>query len=401
MNQDRRQRQQFKYVQPGALILGVVALGVAIAGAFLDLEHFFRAYLVAFLYWMGIALGCLALLMLHHLVNGTWGFAVQRLFAAGARTLPLMAVLFLPLIFGITYLYPWSVQDAAAGEELLLQKSLYLNVPFFLIRAAIYFIVWIGLAFTITRWSYCNDVVGEEALLWRTQRLSAFGLIFFVVTASLAAIDWSMSLEPNWFSSVYGWLFIAREALGALALAIAILGLLWRRPPLSGIVTPRLLNDLGNLLLALLLTWAYLAFIQYLVIWYGNIPEEVVWYAKRTVAGWQWVALSLVVLHLAMPAVLLLFRENKRRMVILSAIAGLIVLMRLADIFWVVMPSFLLILSFHWLDIVLPVALGGLWITMFLWQLKQHSLLPLNHPKLLEVMEQQRRERYEIARDPS
>ena len=395
MNQDETSGQFFTRIQPGALILGLVAGGISIAGAFLNLEHFFRAYLVAFLYWMGITLGCLALLMLHQVVGGKWGFAVQRLLAAGARTLPLMIVLFLPLIFGMAYLYPWSSQGAVEGEALLLRKSLYLNVPFFLIRALIYFGVWTGLAWAITNWSYRNDVTGDEALLRRAQRFSAFGLVFFVLTASLAAMDWSMSLEPTWFSSVYGWLFIAGEVLGALALTIVILGFLWRREPLSRIITPRLLNDLGNLLLTVLLTWAYLAFIQYLVIWYGNIPEEVIWYERRTAGGWEWVVILLVVLHLALPLVLLLFRQNKRRLATLSAIAAFVVIMRLVDIFWMVMPAFLAVFSFDWLDLALPVALGGLWIAMFLGQLKQHSLLPLNHPRLLEVLEQQRQEGYE------
>lgn len=346
----------------------------------MSMEAFFRAYLVAFLYWNELTLGCLALLMLHHLAGGRWGFVIQRLLAAGARTVPLMAALFLALIFGIRFLYPWASVDIVEGEELLLAKSLYLNVPFFLLRAAIYFASWFALAFVITRRSYRYDETGDERVLRRADRLSAFGLIVYVLTSTFAAIDWSMSLDPNWFSAVYGWLFAARQVLGGMALAIVALGLVWQREALRPLVTPRIVNDLGNLLLAALLTWAYLAFIQFLVIWYGNIPEEVVWYVERSEGGWRWLIISVAVLQFAVPGVLLLIRNVKRSILLLAAIAGLITITRLASLYWLVMPSLLPRFSLHWLDVALPIGMGGLWLAVFIWQLRRHHLAPLVVP---------------------
>jgi Ni/Fe-hydrogenase subunit HybB-like protein len=375
-------------MQRGALAAGLFGAVAVVVGSFVNLEQLFRSYLMAYLFWIGLSLGCLAVLMLHRLTGGPWGYPIRRPLAAGAGTLPLMAVLFLPLIFGLSHLYPWTGTNA--GDELLQHKSAYLNVPFFLIRTAVYFVIWIGLTWLLSRWARQQDqaagVTAARQPARRAQRLSGPGLILFALTVTFAAIDWAMSLEPEWISTVYGMLFIAAQALGGLALAIAVLGLLHHREPLSRILSSQVFNDLGNLLLTFVLTWAYLAFIQFMVIWSGNLPEEVPWYLARTQGGWLWVAILLVLFQFAVPFVLLLSREVKRQARLLSAVAALLVCLRLVDTFWLVTPAFFPgNFHAHWLDLATVVGLGGAWTAVFVWQLSGNPLLPRNEPALQEA----------------
>ncbi|MDX1686921.1 MAG: hypothetical protein R3248_02970 [Candidatus Promineifilaceae bacterium] len=388
-------RQRLDGAQRWALLLGAGGTVAALAGAFLSeagAERFFRAYLVAYIFWAGLALGCLALLMLHHLVGGSWSFPLQRPLTAGARTLPLAALFFLPILSRLEDLYRWARPAAVQVDPILQEKALYLNVPFFLGRAAFYFLVWIGLALIISRFAYGTDRASDEERQSRlaryAQRLSGPGLLLYVLTATFAAVDWVMSLEPHWYSSIYGLLYVGRQVLGALALVLALLGLFHRRPPLSGLLTDRVVKDLGNLLLAALISWSYLYFVQYLVIWQANIPEEAVWFVRRTSGGWQWVALLIGLLHFVLPFALLLLQQGRREMAQLAAIGVLLLVMRLVDTFWLVMPAFHpAALSLHWLDAILPLALGGWWAALYVWQLKRHPLLPYNHPKFKTLVE--------------
>ena len=405
------QRQRLYRLGLGSLIAGVLGVVGAVAGLLLmPPEQFYPAYLSAFLYWLGISLGSLGWLLIHMLVGGGWGFALHRLLAAGARTLPLMAALSLPLVFGFNFLYPWSL-TAGGGvpdgtETIFLSRDLYLNTPFFLVRALLYLLVWIALAWIVPGLSYRSgeDWEGEHAApdaarthaglatdeeasaLWgRAVRVSAVGLVLLVVTTTFAAFDWLMSLEPEWFSSVFGWLALARDAVGGLALALLLLAILGRRRPLRTLTLPPLVNILGALFLATILLWSYLFLIQFLVIWFANIPAEVIWFQRRIAGGWLWVAWGFLALTI-IPLLFLLFRPFKRRLHLLGALAALILVGRLLHIYWLVMPAFTVRPTFHWLLVVLPVAIGGLWLGLFFWQLARHPLLPHHHPDLQKAI---------------
>jgi hypothetical protein len=378
-------------------LAGIVA---AVAGVLADPERFFRAYLFAYLFWVGISFGCLGWLLLHNITGSRWGFALQRVLEAGARTLPLMALLFLPLLFGFPALYPWSTAPARPGPGLFLSKSSYLNVPFFVIRAVIYFAVCIGLTMVVTHWSYASDHrrpadPDVEAQMWQDRvRLGAVGLFVFTLVANFAAYDWLMSLEPQWFSSLFGWLALARHALGALVFAIIVLALIRSGPRarlLRQLLNEQALNDMGAVFLATLVSLTYLALMQFLVIWAGNIPEDATWYVIRSRGGWQWVLGILVVFYLGLPIFLLLLRRVKRHLGLMTLLAALVLLLRFLHLYWLVMPVFQPTVAVHWLDVALPLGMGGFWLAVFGWQLLRHPLLPANHPKARQALAQQAR----------
>jgi hypothetical protein len=370
--------QQF---ERSALVVGVLGILGALLGALLSTDQFFRSWLLSYLFWFAIALGALPLIMLHHLVGGRWGFATRRILESASRTLPLMAILFVPLLFGIHHLYEWSREDAVARDVLLQHKSPYLNTPFFIARAVVYFTAWLVLGWLLNRWSAEQDHRRDDTIIRRFQRLSAAGLIVYALTITFASTDWVMSLEPHWFSTIYGMMFMVGQTLTTLAFAIAVLSFLAELPPLKGFVTPEILNDLGNLLFAFVMLWAYLSFSQYLIIWSGNLPEEIPWYLRRSTSGWQWIAVALALFHFAIPFFLLLVRGNKRRREILSAIALAVVAMRLVDLIWLVVPAYEMSVHIHWLDIVTLCGIGGLWLFHFSRQLRRRSLLPLGDPE--------------------
>jgi len=379
---------------PGVVVLAVSLFLVAL-GALVSPSRFFPSYLIAFLFWMGISLGCLAFLLMINLMKGGWGLAGQRLFAAGARTTVLMALLFVPLLFGLTQLYPW-VTSELWQEELAGQSLRYLSVPFFVIRVVIYFVVWIGLAFFISSWLYRYDESPDAGLLRRARHWSAAGAVLFTITASLAAFDWSMSLDPFWFSSIYGWLAIARHGVAAMAFIVLILALLANQQPLSQFMTQRVVNDYGTLLLATVMLWTYLSFFQFLIMWSGNLPLEVRWYEPRIGPAWGGVALAIVIFKFAAPFILLILPGPKRTLGWLAMVAGLLLVTHWLELYWVVIPALSpAALSFHWLDVLLPIAMGGLWIVAFMWTLGRHNLAPVNHPDIPESMLEQSHQTYE------
>jgi hypothetical protein len=373
----------FEQVERRAVLVGAVALAVCLAGAVaVGRGQFLHAYLTAYLFWAGIALGSLALLMLHHLVGGRWGHAIQRVLEAAVATLPLVALLFLPVLFNLEGLYVWARPGIAEADHLIHHKARYLNVPFFVGRSVFYFAVWIGLGLLLRRWSLAQDRTGEGGLTRRLQVLSGPGLVLYGLTMSFAAVDWVMSIEPHWFSTIYGVIFIVGQGLSALAFAIVVTRQLAERPPLQGAVGPNQYHDLGNLLLAFVMLWAYIAFSQYLIIWSGNMPEEIIWYTDRMAGGWRLLAFALIGLHFIVPFLLLLSRATKRRMRMLFAVASGILVMRVVDLFWIVSPAFHpKEWGLHWLDLVAPIGLGGIWLAAFVRQLKRHPLLPLRDPR--------------------
>ena len=369
-------------------IVGVVALAVAGAGAVAGgADQFFRSYLLGFVFWNGIGLGCLAVLMLQFLTGGAWGIAIRRLLESASRTLPLTAIAFVPLALGLGHLYEWTHGDVVAKDELLHKKALYLNVPFFLSRALLYFVLWLGIAWLLNRLSAAQDTNPDRAVTRRLQLTGAGGLVIYALTVTFASIDWVMSLEPHWFSTMYGVIFMVSQALGGLALAVATLVLLSRRPPLAGFVQPRHLHDLGKMLFAFVMFWAYVSYSQYLIVWSGNLPEEIPWYLARFRGGWGWVGLAVLVLQFVVPFALLLSRTANRNPRILFTAAALLVAVRFADICWLVLPAFSpQHFAIHWMDIFVPAGLGGLWIAVFASQIPKRPLLPTGDPEFAEAM---------------
>jgi hypothetical protein len=282
-------------------------------------------------------------------------------------------------------LYPWTNPEAVAHSELLQHKSGYLNVPFFLGRTVLYFVIWIVLAYLLNRWSARQDETDDPRLQKKLGTLSAPGMILYVLTATFAAFDWMMSLEPAWFSSIYGVLFVAGQALVAIAFSIIVLAVFRKKQPVAERATIAIFNDLGNFLLGLVAFWAYIAFSQYLIIWSGNLPEEIIWYITRTQGGWQYVALALIIFNFALPFVVLLARTVKRRVNLLVSIAIFVALMRYVDLYFLTMPALRPTLSVHWLDLVIPIAIGGFWVALFAWALKRKALIPLHDPRFEEV----------------
>jgi hypothetical protein len=348
----------------------LVGLGAAVAGS----TQVFRAYLVAYLFWLGVALGSLALLMLYHLVGGVWGYVLRRLLESAALTLPLMAVLFLPLLFGLHHLYPWT-NPAGSGAQPLPNRA-YLNVPFFLVRAAVYFGVWTLLAVLFARWSLEQDRTGGRDVAVKMQRLAGPGLVLYAVTMTFGGWDWIMSLQPAWWSSIFGMILIVGQALSALGVMVILARLFTAGGPFEDLGRPSTFHDFGNLMLMLVMLWAYLSFSQFLIIWAGNLTDEIVWYMPRYKTSWVWVSGALLLFYFFVPFVLLLFRRTKRHMKVLAVLAAGILVMRWVELVWTVEPSFDPSgIAFHWLDLVLPIGMGGIWFAVFAGLLARAPLL--------------------------
>jgi len=385
-------------LQQRALIVGVVFLVLFIVGAFLPpamgggIDQFFHSYLVGFIFWLGVSMGCLGLLMLQHLTGGAWGMVIRRILEAGTRVLPLMLLLFIPIvIFGMPHLYEWMHRTEITEvplREVLDKKSGYLNFNFFVIRAAVYFAIWLALMFFLNKWSAEQDRTAERQYSKKMTALSGPGIIIFVLTTTFASVDWVMSLDPEWFSTIYGLIYVAAWTLSAFTFTIAVLVWLATRPPLEGEVRAPHFHDLGKLLLAFVMLWTYFAFSQFLIIWSGNIPEEAKWYLHRLRGGWGWIGILVVLLHFALPFVLLLSRDLKRNARTLAAIAIFIFVVRFIDVYWLIIPEFNRgHFKFEWLSVVAGVAFGGIWIAFFFWQLRLRPLLPINDPYFEEAIE--------------
>jgi len=372
-----------------SVAVGGTALVLCLAGAFADRQQFFLSYLTAFAFWLGVPLGCLGILMIHQLVGGTWGFVIQRALESSIKTFPVMALLFVPLLFGLPELFLWARPEAVAHDPLLQQKAAYLNVPAFVARAVLYFAVWIVLGSLLARWSKAQDRNGDPALTQRLQTLSGPGLILYGLTVTFSAIDWLMSLEPRWFSTIFGMIFMVSHGLAALSLIILVSCLLSRREPLASVMAPWVLNDLGNLLLAFVMLWAYLSFSQFLLVWMENLQHEIPWYLHRTNGGWGAVAAALIALQFALPFVLLLSRTVKRKAAALCAVALGIALMHQIEILWFVAPTFYPGgFSIHWTALPASIGVGGVWLSAFLSELKKRPMLPHGDPRFIAVVKE-------------
>jgi hypothetical protein len=377
-----------KKYQGIAVVIGAIGIAALLAGFFVSSpEQFLRSYLVGFCFWNGMALGCLVLLMIQFMTGGAWGMMARRTFEAGSRVLPLMAVLVIPIYLGATKLFPWTFPEAL-HDHVLQDKSWWLNLPGFYLRAPIYYIIWGALMFLLNKWSLEQDQTGDIQIARKLEKLSGAGIVFFTFSMTFAAIDWLMSLSPHWFSTIYGLLVIIGQVLSALSMCVAVFVLMAGYAPLKNLITKRHLHDLGKLMLALTMLWAYLSFSQLILIWSGNLPEEISYYIDRLNGGWEYIGAGLLMFHFAFPFLMLLSQKLKKNPRTIARIAIYIIVIRLIDIIWLVEPNFgHQQLNIHWLDIAAPIGMGGLWLAYFFYNLRQRPILPINAPDLQKALD--------------
>jgi hypothetical protein len=377
-------------IQTQSLFIGLIAAIASVVGAFLAPESFYSAYLSGFMFWLGLSLGCMAILMLHHLVGGAWSIVIRRILESGMMTLPLMFVLFIPILLHLPRLYFWArtdvLSDPKTDPKILEIANSYLNFNGILLRYILYFAIWFGMAYFLNRWSSEQDWIAGQSTL-RFRALSSIGLVIYSLTISFAVIDWVMSLQARWISTIYGLIFIAGEALSAFCFCVVIETILGKRRPMSEYLTDTQVHDHGKLILAFVMVWTYFNFSQWLIIWAGNLPEEIPWYVRRMNGGWAEVGLFLVVFQFAVPFALLLSRQLKRKAGTLVRIASWIIFVRMVDIFWHVEPALHPTFHLSWLHFTIIAGIGGLWMAYFFHNLRSRPLLPINAPQTLRLLE--------------
>ena len=373
-----------------SLTVGVVGLGAWLVLALIPWSRSaaLPAYLVAYVFVLGISVGSLGFLMLHLLVGGKWGFLLRRPLEAATTPLLLllMAALFLPLAVGSEALYAWA-DPSAVKESLILQnKAGYLNLPFWLGRSALYFVIWTGLAALYRRGSIAQDANADPRPTERAIGFAGPALVVTFLSVTFAAIDWMMSIEPEWYSTIYGVMVMIGWALSALAVGIIVASKLADVRPFSEVADQGGFHDLGNLLLAFTMLWAYMSFSQYLIIWMGDLSEEIPWYLKRSSGGWRWVCAALMIFHFFVPFFCLLIRENKRESTRLQLVAAALLVMHVVNDAWLIIPAF----AAQRLQLVALVpalaGVGGIWVALFLRGLTSRTLLPRHDPMLAEAL---------------
>src|SRR6202167_3612074 len=384
--------QVVKKISQRSLIIGVVFAAISGVLAFLHPDQFYRAYLLGFMCWLGVALGSMAILMIRHLTGGGWGTVIRRILGASMRTLPLLAVLFVPVIFGIHRLYIWAqplsnIEDKHLREHLEQITQTYLTVNGFIIRAVFYFAVWNVLSFLLSMWSKETDKPAAPDNSGRFKAVSGPGLILYGFTISFAAIDWVMSLDPSWISTIFGLIILIGEVLSAMCFAVVIERILFNYKPMSEMLRPDFVHDHGKWMLAFIMVWAYFSFSQWLIIWAGNLPSEITFYLTRINGGWGSIGLFLVLFGFVVPFATLLSRPFKRNIRRLVWLAVWLLLMRYFDLFWIIEPNFSKTLTVTMADMVVPIAIGGFWLAYFFYNLGALPLLPAYDPSAGEVLE--------------
>jgi hypothetical protein len=365
------------------VLCGIGLVGLLIGFFTVDRETFMQSYLIGFMFWSAISIGSMAMLMVQYLSGGGWGLFARRVFEASARSLPLLAILFVPIALSLPVLYPWARPDALADPKIA-SKALYLNPTFFYIRAAIYFAIWMGLTFTLTRWSKEQDdnpvrLPGPKD--GRMRVLSGPGLVLYMLTITFMSVDWVMSLEPHFTSTIWGILTLGGQGLSTLAFTILVLAALSRFKPVSELASEGNFHDLGKLMLAFVMLWAYFNVSQFIIIYQGNLPEEIPWYIDRITGPWAPVAVLVLIGHFALPFSLLLSRNWKRKGTTLARIAMFMLIMRAVDLIWTIGPIFRRSGStLSWLDFAAVLGLGALWLLVFFRNLGARALVPAHDP---------------------
>lgn len=369
--------------QSRALMVGIAGVLFCIVGGVLDLRDFLRGYLIAYMFWTGLSLGCMALMMVQYLSGGFWGLSIRRILEAGAKNLLLMFFLFAPLWIFRTHLYAWMTNPALTHENYW-----YLTQTKWSFRFFLYFAIWGLLTYGLCRRGDMQDAPIPAGRAPRFQGLSGIGLVLYSLTASFAAVDWVMSLDPQWGSTMYGFIFLVGQGLSALCFSIIMLTVLVRYSPYDRIIKPMQFHDIGKLTLAFVMLFAYFSFSQWLIIWSGNLPDEISWYLQRIRGVFGWVMIGIVLLHFALPFALLLSRDRKRAGRRLIPIALLLMFMRMVDIYWYTIPNFRDAKLFSIWYLAAPIGLGGLWLAAFFYFFRQRPLLPLYETQVQKFLQQ-------------
>jgi len=380
---DRMQRRGY--------IAAAIGLVVAIALGFRDWTQFFHSYLFAYVFWMVFSMGSLAILQLHHMTGGRWGLPIRRFLEAGSRTIPVMSVLLVPILVAMKRIYPWVANPDILGNQATDHfRRAYLDHGFFIVRAVIYVAVWNLLAYFLNKWSAEQDRTADPRLKERMSSLAAPGTVLWAITWSWAMIDWVMSLEPTWFSSIYGMVFMVVAALVGVSLSAIMLAIFNGYEPLRESYEPPHLNDIGNLMLTFTILWTYMSFAQFLIIWSGNLKQEITWYKTRAFTSWGYIGAALLIFHFFVPFFILLQRRVKRRVQRLATVAVWMLGVSLLDVFWLVVPAFQNMrdgVHVHLVDIFAVLGIGGVWFAAYAAQLRKLPLLPLHDPRFEGVLE--------------
>ncbi len=365
-----------------SLGIGIAGLAACVVGWIVSPKEFFVAYLFAIVVFIGLSLGALALLMIHHLTAGFWGYGARRFLEAAMANLPVLALMFIPIFFGLHYLYEWTNPAAVAASELLQKKAGYLNTAGFIGRTVVNFAIWIVMSRFLLKWSAEQDVTHSVEPTRKMRTLSGPGLVIYPISMTIASVDWIMSLEAFWYSTVFPVLVCIGQVLSALAFVILLLADAARSAELGPLTSEDSFHKLGNLLLAFTMLWAYLAFSQLLIIWSGNLPDEIRWYLHRVSDGWRYVAGFIALFQFFLPFFLLLMRPIKKRRQLLASVAACVFLSHIVTIWWTVAPSFHSEVFFiDWLAFAALFGVGGIWFAAFLWNLERRRLVPLNDPR--------------------
>ncbi len=382
-----------------ALGVGGIALILWAVGAYFNTEQALRSWLLGFIFWGGIGIGCLGVLMLQYLTGGAWGVVIRRMLEAGTRTLPLIILMFVPLAIGVWthQFYEWTAMPAT--DHFIKERGIYLMPWFWIVRSIIYFAMFGLMIYLLNKWSAeqdtTNTVEESRLVLERMSRFSGPVLVIYALVVTFAAVDWMLTLDPRWFSTIWGLLFVAGWALSCFCFVVTILSFLSDKAPMDRVVGKRHFHDLGKLMLALTMVWAYFNFSQFLIIWAGNLPEETGWWLTRMKGGWGFVGIALIAFHFAFPFLVLLQQDFKRKARWLATLAIFILVMRVVDMFYLIGPSNRVLpggieqgaFYVHWLDLVAPVAVGGIWLWWFFGELMKRPMVPIKDPYLEGAIE--------------
>ncbi|WP_373047094.1 hypothetical protein [Vulgatibacter sp.] len=369
-------------------VVGAIGVALTLIGIGVDRTAAFGSWIFAYMLFLAIALGSMFFVLMHHITASRWGTTVRRLAEASMSTLPLFALLFVPVLVGLHDLFHWTHAEDVAKDAILTAKAPYLNIPFFYIRAFIYFAVWIGLSVYLTRKSALQDKGNGLHILGQMRTASAPGMLLFALSLTFAAFDWLMSLSPHWFSTIFGVYYFAGAVQGALAMIIIVAMFLQRAGLVHRMITVEHYHDLGKLLFGFTVFFAYIAFSQYFLIWYANIPEETEWFLHRW-GPWAGLSIALIFFTFVLPFFVLLSRVAKRTAPILLLGALLVLVGRAIDMYWLVMPS----LDHHghgphlsWMNFTALLGIGGLYVGLLCWRLGKNALVPVGDPLLRSSM---------------
>jgi hypothetical protein len=377
-------------LKTGALGIAIVALMLTLIRAIGSTENFFESYLLSFLFWLGLALGCFVLLLVVHLAGGSWGAIIRRPLEAGVAVIPLMALLFIPLLFGLDQLFSWTDPEYLKSHPTVAIKTgLYLNIPFFIVRAALYFVLWLAGAILFIRLSgqQDNTHLNSGKIAYRMKGFAGVWIVIYILTMTFAATDWAMSLTPVFWSGIYPVILMISQAITGMAFIIIVMSLLSRKlPQINALLTGKRLQDYGNFLMAFTMFWAYTSFSQLIILWSNNVVETASWYVLRLGTGWNIVAGSLLVFGFFAPFLILFSRWVKRKKLTLSLVAVWAIVVQITNIFWFIVPTFARTgIQITTLDITIFIGIGGLWLWVFAHALAARPIIPLNDPRISQV----------------